>query len=175
MKHTLILALALLLCAATATAQVGLDRSVVSAGGGTTASGNHTLRFTVGQPAVGLVSGNLYDLSIGFWTAGLGDFTAAPDDDLPKIFSLDQNYPNPFNPMTVIRFSLPEAAPVTLTVYNVRGQRVRTLLDEDRAAGRHEVQWDGTDDHGRGLSSGTYLARIVSSAGVQNSKMLLAR
>ncbi|MEZ4387720.1 MAG: FlgD immunoglobulin-like domain containing protein [Candidatus Krumholzibacteriia bacterium] len=162
-------------CATAVAAQVELDRNVVAAGGGTTGSAGHTISLTIGQAAVGMVTGNTYDLDIGFWTPGLGDPVPVLDEDLPGILSLDQNYPNPFNPMTMIRFSLPENAPVSLAVYNVRGERVRLLVDEVRPAGRHEVIWNGADDHGRSVSSGTYVARIVSSQGVQNRKMVLAR
>ncbi len=171
---TLVLALVSVMATASL-AQIELDRNVVAAGGGTTSSAGHIITCTVGQPSVGLVGDNTYDLAIGFWTPGLGIPVAVPESDLPSVFNLDQNYPNPFNPMTVIRFSLPEQAPVSLAIYNVRGERVRLLVDDDLDAGRHEVVWNGTDDHGRGLSSGTYVARIVSSQGVQNRKMVLAR
>lgn len=165
----------LLTLTATALAQVELDRQVIASGGGTAASAGHTLSFTMGQPVIGVVSSDLYQLDIGFWVPGLGNPTPVIDLDLPTVMSLGQNYPNPFNPITRIGFALPETAPVSLAVYNLRGQRVRLLLDEVREAGRHEVSWDGTDDQGRGVSSGTYVARIVSSAGIQNRKMLLAR
>ena len=104
-----------------------------------------------------------------------GVVVSAPDAGIPAIFGLDQNYPNPFNPMTVISFSLPEAASVSLAIYDVRGRRVRLLVDETREAGQHDVVWTGTDDLGRQLPSGTYVARIVSAVGTQNRKMLLAR
>ena len=155
-------------------AQAELKKEVVAGGGGTTSSANHSVSFTVGQPAVGLVSDTSYDMSIGFWSGGSGGPTPVTDE-IPTVFGLDQNYPNPFNPMTMISFALPEALPVRLSIYNVRGQRVRVLVDETRAAGQHEVVWDGADDSGRGVSSGTYIARIESSAGVLNRKMVLAR
>jgi hypothetical protein len=154
-------------------AQAELERNVVAGGGGTASSAGHAMTFTVGQYAVGPVGDGTYDLAIGFWHR-LADGTPVLGD-LPAVFGLDQNYPNPFNPMTVIRFALPEAQPVRLAIYNVRGQRIRLLVDEERPAGRHEVVWDGADDHGRGVASGTYFARIESSAGVLTRKMLLAR
>lgn len=156
-------------------AQVDLESSVVSAGGGTSSSAGTQMSFTVGQPAVGFTTSNLYSMEIGFWVPHSGDLTPVTETLVPGVFSLDQNYPNPFNPMTVINFSLPEDAPVNLSIYNVRGERVRQLLSEDRTAGSHQVTWDGTDDFGQGVSSGTYLARIESSVGIQNIKMLLAR
>jgi hypothetical protein len=180
MNHTkcLLLALALALVplmAGVALAQVQLDQSVVSSGGGVTSSATTQMTFTMGQPAVGLATDNLYDMDIGFWTPLIGGLSPVPGTDTPTVFRLDQNYPNPFNPRTVISFSLPEAAPVNLSIYNVRGERVRVLYDGDQAAGHHQYIWDGTNDSGQGVASGAYLVRIVSSAGVQNRKMLLAR
>ena len=153
-------------------AQTGLERNVVASGGAATSAG-HEMSFTVGQPTVGLVAGVSYDLAIGFW---FGSFYPTPaPDDVPTVYGLDQNYPNPFNPMTVIRFSLPTDEQVHLAIYNVRGERVCVLVDERRPAGRHEVVWDGADQRGRGVASGTYLARIESASGVLVRKMLLTR
>lgn len=158
-----------------AQAQVELDKHVVAAGGGMASSAGASMTFTVGQPAVGLTSDNLYDLNIGFWTPESSGVSAVPGTETPMVFNLNQNFPNPFNPRTVISFSLPEAAPVNLSVYNIRGERVRSLISEERGIGNHQVIWDGTDDFGLSVSSGTYVARIVSSAGTQNRKMLLVR
>ena len=84
-----------------------------------------------------------------------------PDLTLPAVFVLGQNYPNPFNPTTQITFSLANAATVTLSIYNVAGQRIRTLLaDVPRGIGRHTVQWDGSDDSGKHLASGVYVYQI---------------
>ncbi|MCP4707880.1 MAG: T9SS type A sorting domain-containing protein, partial [Planctomycetes bacterium] len=71
-------------------------------------------------------------------------------------FKLTQNYPNPFNPNTTIAFALPTAVGVKIKIYNVNGQLVKTLVDEVRPAGKYEVNWDGTDNHGRSVSSGLY-------------------
>jgi len=175
LKHTLVIVG--LICLALPTmsfAQAQLERNVTAGGGGTSSSAGHAITFTVGQPSVGPTTDTTYDLFIGFWHGGSGGATPVLES-LPSVLGLDQNYPNPFNPMTVIRFSLPDAQPVRLAIYNVRGERVRVLVDESRPAGHHEEIWDGTDDHGRGVSSGTYIARIESSAGILNRKMVLAR
>ena len=74
----------------------------------------------------------------------------------PAAFALTSNYPNPFNPATTIQYALPQAADVQLTVYNVVGQVVRTLVAEHQSAGRYLVTWDATDDSGHRLSSGLY-------------------
>lgn len=86
------------------------------------------------------------------------------DPGKPSGYELLQNYPNPFNPSTQIRFVLPEASDVILTVYDVLGRRVRTLQLEDRPAATHSFVWDGTNDIGAPVSSGTYLYRIVAVA-----------
>jgi len=99
----------------------------------------------------------------------------------PLAFSLSQNTPNPFNPSTTIRFSLPEAGPVTLAVYDVNGRLVRNLVGVAASAaqtflsGQHSVVWDGRDDNGREVASGVYLARLTAAHGVLTRRMVLVR
>ncbi len=89
---------------------------------------------------------------------------------------IDGNYPNPFNPSTSIGFSLPVAAPVTLAVYNLKGQLVKTLLsNSELGSGKHSVIWDGLDDNGRSVSSGIYFCRLSSGSTQATRKMLLAK
>ncbi len=97
------------------------------------------------------------------------------EDDLPRILSLDGNYPNPFNPLTVIRFSIPQARNSELVVYDVRGVRVRTLVSGVMEAGHHEVTWTGRDDLGRLVSSGTYFYRLTSEGQNLVGKMILIK
>ncbi len=78
----------------------------------------------------------------------------------PAAFVLATNYPNPFNPATTIQYALPQPADVQLTVYNVVGQVVRTLVAEHQAAGRYLVAWDATNDNGQSLSAGIYFYRL---------------
>lgn len=80
-----------------------------------------------------------------------------PVNNIPKDFVLDQNYPNPFNPTTTIAFNLPQTEKVTLKVYNLMGEEIKTLVDRSLVQGRHLVQWDGTDKVGNKVTSGTYL------------------
>ena len=82
---------------------------------------------------------------------------------LPQAWTLGQNYPNPFNPSTLIPYHVPTAAPVRLEVFNVLGQRVATLVNEERPAGVHTAAWDATDAVGR-VGAGVYFYRL-SSAG----------
>lgn len=90
-------------------------------------------------------------------------------ENTPTEFSLSQNYPNPFNPETRIRFALPEASVVTLTVFNVAGQEITTLLADEKAAGYHEVVWKGTAQNGTTVASGLYFYRLTARSvnGVQ--------
>lgn len=92
---------------------------------------------------------------------------------LPVGVALLPNYPNPFNPTTTIEFSLPMKSSARLTVYNVLGQQVRTLIDSELAAGTHMVEWDGTDSGGSHVASGIYFYRLSTDAGVASRKMLL--
>ncbi|MBD3342369.1 MAG: T9SS type A sorting domain-containing protein [Candidatus Lokiarchaeota archaeon] len=87
-------------------------------------------------------------------------------------FCLRQNYPNPFNPTTTIRFQLPTACEVKLTIFNSLGQIVKSLIHEYKNPGSYEAYWDGTDDVGNSLSSGIYLYRLEAGEFVQMKKMV---
>ena len=83
--------------------------------------------------------------------------------------------PNPFNPQTELSFELEQDTRVRLTVYDMAGHRIATLLDEFMSAGRQTVRWGGTDSGGRAVPSGSYLVRLVTNQGVSNQKILLAK
>ena len=93
----------------------------------------------------------------------------------PTGFVLLQNYPNPFNPSTTIRFELPVQAEVLLAVYNLLGQRIAVLVNENRPAGVYTVQWNGTDDTGQAVSSGVYLLRLEAGDQVRLARMTLLK
>jgi hypothetical protein len=100
----------------------------------------------------------------------------ANDADVPKEFALLQNYPNPFNPSTTIEFRVPEAnAPVRLTIYNMLGQAVRTLVDGVREVGTHRIRWDGRNDVGDLVGSGTYIYQLRTRNVVQSKKLTLVK
>jgi VCBS repeat-containing protein len=99
---------------------------------------------------------------------------AAPEA-LPEAFGLEQNAPNPFNPTTTIRYSLPEGADVRLVIYNILGQRVKTLVNGAQGPGRYTVVWDGRDDAGRPAATGMYVYRLQAGAFAQARKMLFAK
>jgi hypothetical protein len=89
---------------------------------------------------------------------------------MPLGFSLDQNYPNPFNPSTTIRYGLPQTSVVMLTIFNVLGQQVATLVQGQQEAGNHEVRFDGSN-----LASGVYLYRLQAGSYVQAKKLMVLR
>ncbi|OGC79698.1 MAG: hypothetical protein A2W07_01205 [candidate division Zixibacteria bacterium RBG_16_43_9] len=93
----------------------------------------------------------------------------------PTVFSLAQNYPNPFNPKTMIRFALPKDSWVKLEVYNILGQKVKTLVDEKLAAGVKEVEWDGRDGKGLEVASGIYFYRIKADDFSDVKKMVMLK
>ena len=95
--------------------------------------------------------------------------------NMPIDFTLSQNYPNPFNPSTVIKYALPEASFVTLKIYNMLGQEIKTLVSGDKSAGVYNVQWNGKDNYGSPVASGTYIYRIVTGNYAQSNKMILLK
>jgi hypothetical protein len=104
------------------------------------------------------------------WTPGLGSGPAVPTN------SLLQNYPNPFNPTTTIRYSIAERGHVSLRVYNVAGQLVKTLVDEVRSPAAIEpYTWDGRNDAGQPVSSGVYFYRLIAKNYTQTKKMVLLK
>lgn len=79
---------------------------------------------------------------------------------IPKLYELEQNYPNPFNSQTRIQFKLPTRRRVSLRIFNIQGNEIKTLIDDDLPAGIHHVIWDGTDENGIQVGSGLYFYRI---------------
>lgn len=94
---------------------------------------------------------------------------------LPRAFHLSQNYPNPFNQGTTISYNLNSAAHVELEIFNILGQRVRTLINGRRVAGPHDEIWDGRDSHGAAVASGIYLYRLEAAERSETKKMALVR
>ncbi|MFZ0389799.1 MAG: S8 family serine peptidase [Calditrichia bacterium] len=93
----------------------------------------------------------------------------------PQEYRLEPNYPNPFNPVTTIAFQVPQKSTVKLEIFNILGQKIRTLVNDVRDAGRHTVRWDGTNDAGYQMPSGVYIYRMESEDFVQTSKMMLMK
>lgn len=104
--------------------------------------------------------------------SGVDDIT---DGDLPREFDLRQNYPNPFNPSTNIEFDVPKKAHIKLTVFNVLGQEVNRLVNEDMAPGKKSVTWNGDSQSGAKVSSGMYFYKLETDGYVSTKKMLLVK
>ncbi|HQV33524.1 MAG TPA: T9SS type A sorting domain-containing protein [Calditrichia bacterium] len=130
-----------------------------------------------------------YDNTIRFETTGndfgnLDEVTILPqpltaiepsDGTIPIRYKLFQNQPNPFNPATLIRYHLPHPGRVQLAVYNIIGQRIIYLVDEEQRAGEKMVRWDGMDQRGRPVGSGIYIYRLQVGDFVESKQMLLVR
>jgi len=142
---------------------------------------------------IGWVNDNCETVSGCDWVADSVDYTAAffnsMDDcieacflasndvinQLPHAFNLYNNYPNPFNPVTTLRYDLPEDALVNITIYDIMGRIVRTLINSQQNAGFKSIQWNATNDAGSPLSAGLYLYKIQADNFVQTRKMVLLK
>jgi subtilisin-like proprotein convertase family protein len=120
-----------------------------------------------------LEEGGLSMWGLNFTLAG--SVASVGDEMLPTATRLHAAVPNPFNPRTTIRYDIMRTEPVRLDIFDLRGRLVRTLVDEEKPAGRYEAVWDGRDQQDRGVASGTYLYRLQTGGQVQDRKMLLIR
>jgi len=94
---------------------------------------------------------------------------------VPTVYSLSQNFPNPFNPTTTIEYSIPKAGLTSLDVYNIAGQKVRTLVNETQSASFYKVVWDGRNDNGESVATGMYFYKLVSGNYSKIVKMTLMK
>ena len=94
---------------------------------------------------------------------------------LPDVFFLHQNYPNPFNPVTTLRYDLPENSLVNVTVYDMLGRQVKTLINQTQDAGYKSLIWDATNDYGKPVSAGIYLYQIQAGEYISTKKMVLLK
>jgi len=101
--------------------------------------------------------------------------TGVASDAIPYTYSLEQNYPNPFNPETSLSYSLAKPGKVNLVVYNIMGQKVKTLVDKERIAGKYTITWDGRNDHNKLVSTGVYFYKIKAGDFSQIKKMLFVK
>ncbi len=90
-------------------------------------------------------------------------------------YKLRQNYPNPFNPFTKIEYDIPKTGKVTINVYNIRGQYVKTLISEIQEPGSYLTYWDGTDNYNRKVSSGVYFYQLESKSSTKTKKMIMIK
>lgn len=94
---------------------------------------------------------------------------------LPDVYALHQNYPNPFNPITTLRYDLPKNSLVNITIYDMLGRQVKSLINQTQDAGFKSVIWDATNDYGKPVSAGVYLYQIQAGEFVQTKKMVLLK
>jgi len=118
------------------------------------------------------------------WLRGTSDVFEGKEEisNLPEAIQLHQNFPNPFNPSTIIRFTVygsrsvaGNPLPATLKIYNILGQKVRTLLDEEVMPGEYQITWDGRDDQGKEVSSGIYFYHLKTEGFSEVRKMVLLK
>jgi flagellar hook assembly protein FlgD len=94
------------------------------------------------------------------------------NNQIPKRYALYQNYPNPFNPSTIIRFDIAEKSHVTLKIFNILGQEVRTLINSVVTPGEKSVSWDGRNDNGLTVNSGIYIY-VINAGDYRESKKMI--
>lgn len=116
--------------------------------------------------------------SDNLWNRILGDRIKNTGSEiviLPKTLTVNQNYPNPFNPSTNLSFYLPESEKVELTIYNTKGQKVKTLINSSLDKGKHSIVWDGKNSNNKSVSSGVYYYNVKTSKCSISKKMLLIK
>ena len=124
------------------------------------------------ESLVEVMAGGVQDGSYGL--NRMTDPVAIRVETRPEVYALENNFPNPFNPETTIKYQLPDANEVTLEVFNMLGQVVRTMVDREfQNAGRYTYQWDATNDSGQPLSSGIYFYRVTAGGEFQSHKKML--
>ena len=94
---------------------------------------------------------------------------------IPEVFALHQNYPNPFNPVTTLRYDLPENNLVNITIYDMMGREVKTLVNQTQDAGYKSIIWNATNDYGKPVSAGIYLYQIQAGKYISTKKMVLLK
>jgi len=97
------------------------------------------------------------------------------ESQIPDEFSLEQNYPNPFNPETKIIYQIPEISRVTIKIFNILGQEVRTLVDKEQTMGEYKVIWDGKNNSGNPVGSGIYIYQLRTKDFISSKRMILLR
>jgi flagellar hook assembly protein FlgD len=96
-------------------------------------------------------------------------------DQLPESYAVHQNYPNPFNPTTQIKYDLPEDAMVNITIYDLMGRSIKSLVNSNQSAGYRSIQWNATNNLGEPVSAGMYIYMIQAGEFRQTKKMVLLK
>jgi hypothetical protein len=129
-----------------------------------------------------LAASSIYELEYvaseirNFWETNFSEELGSENEAaLPGVFALHQGYPNPFNPVTSIRYDIPEATNVQVSVYSLLGQKVKTLVSGAHQPGFYAVQWNGTNDQGNPVASGMYICRIHGDRFTAVKKLILMK
>jgi hypothetical protein len=116
-----------------------------------------------------------FDIDGYYWNDPANPGITGLTQAAPEKYALEQNYPNPFNPSTAISYQLPQATRVTLSIYDLSGQLVKTLVDEEQPANSYTIFWDGTNKAGRKVASGIYIYALRAGDFVQKRRMALLK
>lgn len=152
-----------------------LSHQALSAGGIRSTSGDIEVSQTLGQPTpIGIGYSDLYELISGVYGEGL---IATSSDELPLMprTFLHQNYPNPFNPTTTIEYSVASRGLVVVEIFNINGQRIRSLVNETKDPGRYREMWDGKNEYDQPVATGIYFCRLRVDTSSSVRKMLIIR
>ena len=153
-------------------AQNHISASVISGGGEKQVNAQYTLTGTVGQVSIKSMTTSGYQVHSGFWNVYSKDVVSSvyEADFIPREFNLEQNYPNPFNPSTVINFTVAERSKVIIKIYDVLGNTVTYLVNEELEPGVYQRTFNA------GIySSGLYLYRMEAGNFINTKKMLLVK
>ena len=122
---------------------------------------------------LGRFEGTIYLDQLQIKKNGVTDISK--ENEVPTNYNLSQNYPNPFNPSTIINYSLPKSSFVTIKIYDMLGREVKTLINSEQNSGTHNIQWNGDNNFGSKVSSGTYIYSIRTGDFYQARKMILLK
>ena len=115
--------------------------------------------------------------SNGPWSLTIdGGWALSVDNNtIPEVLALHNNYPNPFNPVTNIGYDIPEISKVSIDIYNIAGNKVKTLVSKEHQPGRYKVQWNATNESGAPVATGMYIYKIRAKDFVSVKKLLLMK
>jgi hypothetical protein len=167
--------LVLLACSGVQGAAAGpysMDRAVFSGGQKSSVAVGYSLTGGVGQPLVLSSSGGSYQLQSGFWPLPGPGTSDVPDEVTPLVTGRLRSAPNPFSGSAGITFQLGAPGHVSLEIFDLRGARVRTLVDRRMDAGRYQLPWDGRDGDGAALPAGVYWIQFLSGGTRERSRIV---
>ncbi len=163
----------LVLIAQMAFAQNQIPFSVLSSGGEKSSGAGYLLSGTVGESFIGKTVNAANQHNVGFWYVYKQSTITEverEEETIPTVFKLEQNYPNPFNPSTVIRYQIPVVSKVNFKIYDILGNEITVLVNEEKEPGYYEVKFNALN-----YASGIYIYRIQTESFVNTKKMLLIK